>query len=320
MSEVVSQVSGGLDKLGQGLGRATGFDQFEPEKYNIEGSAFQPTAQEQELTTALLARAQGRGGPSAAEQQMRAGLDQQVSQAQALAASQRGVSPALAAKQAQQAAAQAGQATAQQTGILRSQEAMGAEQLGAQALQSQRQSRMAEQQLKSGQSLGMNQLAGQAYEASAGRLAGSIKAAGQAAGGVPMAQGGIVPQMQSADNAMAQNFASMITGQVGQMMAKGIAQKGGDTLEGLQLAKRPPDEGAALGPSSTPKLSGPQMMMSGMSDGGKVPGKPLVDGDYQANDIVPAMLSPGEIVVPRSIAKKSPEEIAQFIMALRGGM
>lgn len=319
MSEVVSQVSGHLDKVGQYIGKATGFDQFEPEKYNIEASAFQATPQEQELTSALLARAQGRGGPSAAEQQMRAGLDQQVSQAQALAASQRGVSPALAAKQAQQAAAQAGQATAQQTGILRSQEAMGAEQLGAQALQSQRQSRMAEQQLKSGQSLGMNQLAGQAYEGSAGRATGAFKAAGQAAG-MPMAEGGIVPQMQSADNAMAQNFASMITGQVGQMMSKGILQKGGDTLEGFKLGKRPPDEGAASGPSSTPKLSGPQMMMNGMSDGGKVPGKPLVDGDYQANDIVPAMLSPGEIVVPRSIAKKSPEEIAQFIMALRGGM
>lgn len=300
MSEVVSQVSGGLDKLGQGLGRATGFDQFEPEKYNIEGSAFQPTAQEQELTTALLARAQGRGGPSAAEQQMRAGLDQQVSQAQALAASQRGMSPALAAKQAQQAAAQAGQATAQQTGILRAQESMGAEQLGAQALQSQRQSRMGEQQLKSGQSLGMNQLEGQAYESSAGRLAGTIKGAATAGGfpmPKPMAQGGIVQQMQSADDAMAHNFASMITGQIGQMMAKGITQPRGETLEGIGNKKQ-----------------------TKMSDGGQVPGKPLVDGDYQANDIVPAMLSPGEIVIPRSIAKKSPEEIAQFIMALRGGM
>ncbi len=38
--------------------------------------------------------------------------------------------------------------------------------------------------------------------------------------------------------------------------------------------------------------------------GGKVPGKPVVKGDNPKNDIVPARLSPGEIVLPRSIAMK----------------
>ena len=49
-----------------------------------------------------------------------------------------------------------------------------------------------------------------------------------------------------------------------------------------------------------------------MAKGGKVPGKPEVDGDSYANDKVPAMLSPGEIVVPRSKAK-DPDKAKEFI-------
>ena len=41
-----------------------------------------------------------------------------------------------------------------------------------------------------------------------------------------------------------------------------------------------------------------------MSKGGIVPGKPRVEGDSPANDTVPARLSPGELVVPRSIVKE----------------
>lgn len=39
----------------------------------------------------------------------------------------------------------------------------------------------------------------------------------------------------------------------------------------------------------------------GLSQGGSVPGQPKVMGDNEKNDTVPAMLSPGEIVIPRSI-------------------
>ena len=45
--------------------------------------------------------------------------------------------------------------------------------------------------------------------------------------------------------------------------------------------------------------------------GGRVPGKPIVPGDHLINDRVPAMLSPGEIVLPRSVTKgPAPEERA----------
>src|SRR5690242_21257848 len=56
-----------------------------------------------------------------------------------------------------------------------------------------------------------------------------------------------------------------------------------------------------------------------MSDGGKVPGEPLVFGDDEINDTVPAWLSPKEIVIPVSIATSpnAPELAADFVRALQ---
>jgi hypothetical protein len=52
-----------------------------------------------------------------------------------------------------------------------------------------------------------------------------------------------------------------------------------------------------------------------MKVGGKVPGKAKVDGDSSKNDTVPAMLSPGEIVIPRSKVK-DPEKAKAFVEAI----
>ena len=57
--------------------------------------------------------------------------------------------------------------------------------------------------------------------------------------------------------------------------------------------------------------------LAGASDGGRVPGAPQVFGDDERNDTVPAMLSPGEIVIPRTKAS-SPEEAAEFVRAING--
>jgi hypothetical protein len=51
-----------------------------------------------------------------------------------------------------------------------------------------------------------------------------------------------------------------------------------------------------------------------MSEGGEVPGKALVEGDHEANDTVPTLLSPGEIVIPRSYAS-DPKAAAAFAHA-----
>lgn len=59
------------------------------------------------------------------------------------------------------------------------------------------------------------------------------------------------------------------------------------------------------------------MALAALGGGGKVPGKASVAGDSLANDKVPAMLSPGEVVIPRTKVK-DPESTAQFLNALLG--
>lgn len=57
----------------------------------------------------------------------------------------------------------------------------------------------------------------------------------------------------------------------------------------------------------------------GNARGGEIQGHALFPGDSEANDIVPTMLSPHEIVIPRSIAQSpnAPEEAAAFVAALK---
>lgn len=271
------------------VGKALGFEQaYTPEVYQPGMESFAPSEEEKQLTQALLARAQGKGGPSPAELQMQAALQQQAAQAQGLAAAQRGISPALAARQAQQAMAMAGQQTAQQQAQLRAQEALGAEQLAQQGLQSQRGGRMSYEQLRAQGSLGQEQMKQQAAEDQINRLTKTLTGISQtAASYVGMGGGG-----------------ASAGGGGGAGAAKMLAHGGivPDDIHNFAMA------------------IGQHVGSMNMQKGGKVPGIAPIPKDSAANDIVPAMLSPGEIVIPRSIAKKSPEEVAQFIMALRGGM
>lgn len=59
------------------------------------------------------------------------------------------------------------------------------------------------------------------------------------------------------------------------------------------------------------------MHFHNMKSGGNVPGKSAHAGDTVKNDTQPAMLSPGEIVIPRSIAagKDAPKKAAEFVRA-----
>lgn len=59
--------------------------------------------------------------------------------------------------------------------------------------------------------------------------------------------------------------------------------------------------------------------MVGLSRGGRVPGEPETFGDSEENDTVPAWLSPGEIVIPRSVAQSpdAPSEAAAFVAAVK---
>lgn len=56
--------------------------------------------------------------------------------------------------------------------------------------------------------------------------------------------------------------------------------------------------------------------MNAMAEGGQVPGQAEVEGDSYANDKVPIMASPGEIVLPRSVAS-DPDKAKEFVAHLR---
>ncbi len=59
-----------------------------------------------------------------------------------------------------------------------------------------------------------------------------------------------------------------------------------------------------------------------MQIGGTVPGEAKVDGDSTENDTVHAMLSPHEIVLPRTVAQApdAPQKAAQFVGEIKGQM
>lgn len=102
--------------------------------------------------------------------------------------------------------------------------------------------------------------------------------------------------------------------------AMDLGQGLGDALA-RALAPKPTN---APTPIFTPQGPGQKMMMSGggyvptMDEGGAVNGKAKVAGDSTVNDTVTAKLSPGEIVIPRSIAQSpnAPQLAADFVAAI----
>ncbi len=50
-----------------------------------------------------------------------------------------------------------------------------------------------------------------------------------------------------------------------------------------------------------------------MADGGMVPGESMFPGDTEMNDLVPANLSPGEAVIPRSSVQENPEIVSSLM-------
>jgi len=80
---------------------------------------------------------------------------------------------------------------------------------------------------------------------------------------------------------------------------------------GLNMTASPTSLGWAKGGLIPPKLPKFQAGRLVMDDGGPVPGTPVVNGDSRKNDHVPAMLSPGEGVIPRT-KMANPSAAANF--------
>jgi len=61
------------------------------------------------------------------------------------------------------------------------------------------------------------------------------------------------------------------------------------------------------------------MGVGGKAKGGEIGGRAQYSGDTRSNDTVPAMLSPGEIVLPRTVAQSedAPEKAKKFVEAIK---
>lgn len=278
-------------------------------------SAYSPdeTFRQYQLGLAQQLQAQARGeGPSLAQMQLAQATDRSLQQALGAARSGLGSNPALAARTAAlQASGTMGNA-ASQSAMLRLQEQQDAQRALAGL---------------SGQARGMDidtagTRAGLGMDAA--RLQGSLLsgAAGASAG---IAGDAFSNRFARETNAMEQAEARRARREAQrtkyQDAAVGAIFNAGATAAGTAIGKMykggmvPEPKGYACGGKVK------------MSEGGRVPapnakgGLPndrqvkLRAGDHPENDIVPAMLSPGEIIVPRSKAK-DPKKAAAFAAAI----
>lgn len=235
---------------------------------------------------------QGDFGPggSLAQAMLQQGLSQNIANVRSQLASQRGLSPALAARYAAQQAAQLGGQTAQQAGILGLQQQLAAQQQLGQ--------------------LGMG--------------------SAELGGGVG---GQLLSKARESDitQAMAKSDADLkklnILAQSDVELQK-LAQKSGIDAATILLEIEKANQAAASGDRDAMfKIMGGILSgiagaaakgsMQGAAYGGRIEGQALVDGDHPKNDIVPAMLSPGEIVIPRTAAQDKKKAKA-FLDALDG--
>jgi hypothetical protein len=289
-------------------------------------------AQQQAFLQALKAQSQGQG-PSLATTMLQNQSAQNAANANSLISGQRGMNAGLAMRNALNANANANQAMAGQAAQARVGEQLGAmqnygNQLNATQQQdinvqhANQQDQMAANQLNTGIAMGNTQTNNQVG-------GGIMSAAGSVLGKFGMAHGGVVPQnfagggevgaplpfltipFQSSANPYSKSgnpnpYANLAGDDEKKKSGGGnpfASLSGGSTMAGGPMD--------AMGEAGAE--AGPAMMMA--SEGGKIPGQAKVEGDSLANDTVPTMLSPGEIVIPRTHSH-SPESAKAFVEAL----
>ena len=283
------QALGAQNSLAQQLAAQGGMQN----QANVFGQQQGLVGQQQGLADQLAAQARGEG-PNPALQQLQNQTGQNVANQAALMAGQRGAGSNVGLMARQVAGQGAGiqQQAVGQGALMQAQQQIAAQQALGQQQQAMGQTMgqmggMANQQVAnqmSGQSMVTNAaLQGQQNMLNAAGQENAITAAGQQ--GSANRKAGILGGLLNAAGAVGSVLAAPVTG--------------GASLAGLA----PMVKGLAGG-------SGGNSMNA--AHGAVVPGHAEVSGDSEQNDKVPAMLSPGEIVVPRSAAS-SPDKASAFV-------
>jgi hypothetical protein len=123
---------------------------------------------------------------------------------------------------------------------------------------------------------------------------------------------------------MQQRQQSLLGGQVAGALGQQAGQLGlaQQELEQRRLtgeAELKRQEEAAGERAITAAVTGPLSALAGKAKGGEIKGRAQYNGDTRSNDTVPALLSPGEIVLPRSVAQDedAPEKSKKFVEAIK---
>lgn len=322
-------------------------------------------SQQQALAGMLSQQAAG-SGPNPAMAQYQQNVNQAGAQAAGLISSQKGISPALAARMAAQqqsgamqgaaasgAEMQAKQQLAAQQALMNQQASMqqGANAQGTQALSGQnvfQNAQAAQNTAVTGGSLGAQNInagvAGQNAQNQNATNQGLMNAAGSVASMFAMSDKRVKKDVEDFDSRsfleaikahkfkykdQARHGEGQQVGVMAQDVEKEAPQMVVDTPEGKML-----DFNKSGGPilasladinERLEKMESGKNMANGgkvslgsaLKAGGKVPGKAKKSGDHPANDTVHAMLSPGEIVIPRSLVD-DPERAKKFIEQIKG--
>lgn len=267
--------------------------------------------QQRDLAAALTAQATG-AAPGAGQLQLQRALEATQAATAAQIGSARGMNFAQAQRLAlQQQAAQAQQAAGQSAIVGLEEQKLARQQLG-ELLGTLRTQGVAEQQLAANIQTALRtgdqnavQAAIQAAQAEQqANLEGQARALGllDAEGRLDIAATQLRVQAE-----LARIEREFRAGQLDDAQAEAERTYWRDLLVNMQLGAQAAAGSAAMATSM------------GRAKGGRINGRGMVPGDHPANDVVPAMLSPGEIVLPRSIAQAedAPEKAAAFVRALQ---
>lgn len=316
---------------------------------DVQGQLSGLAQQRTDFGQALANQALGKS-PSIADAQLKMAMDRNLSQQIAAAKANRAVNPALQARQINQAAAQGAQATAQQSAVNKLAEQQQAQQMfgnylgqqqqaGANFLQGAGQSQsgvmnnqFANQQRGINMIQGAAQAGAMAFGASDASLKTLVKKYSQGGMVKPAkkyAAGGMVPDagagsflsaMKSLDLGGSQQPQGIVDVTGGQMLAQNNSNFGkdfGSALAKIIKGKAPTEGGlehlAGRNAGNVALGAAPVGGTLMRADGGYVQGPEISAADSEVNDVVPALLSGGEVVVPKTVVQKGSKAAAKFV-------
>jgi hypothetical protein len=127
---------------------------------------------------------------------------------------------------------------------------------------------------------------------------------------------GTANQNVAQNNQFQQNVMGAKQGGAQMQYNKGADANNMAAMKNQQRSAQNAGIGTALGTAGGFMFGGPAGAMAGGAmggalggmfyEGGQVPGQAQVPGDHPANDTVPALVSPGEVILPRTVAEQIP--------------